>query len=256
MMTDLAENPIPSPTDIWPRLVPLGTDGLLVSFSDRLGEAANRAALALRAAVEEHGIEGLAETATSLASTYLRFDPDRIGLQDAETAVRALVATRDWFAAPMPAGRRLWRIPCVFDVTLAPQLHEAAAMAGLSPEEAIRSICDTRLRVQTIGFAPGQPYLGELPDCWDIPRQSALTERIPVGAVCVAIRQIVLFSASTPTGWRHVGQTAFRAFRPESDKPFPLSPGDEVEFLPVPASDYDGLLNTGPDGGATSELLP
>lgn len=239
-----------------PRMVPLGTEGLLVSFGDRLSEAANRAALALRAAVEDHGIEGLAETATSLASTYLRFDPDRIDLQDAEAAVRALVATRDWFAAPMPAGRRLWHIPCVFDADLAPQLNEAAAMAGLSPEEAVRSICGTRLRVQTVGFAPGQPYLGELPDCWGIPRQTALTERIPVGAVCVAIRQIVLFSASTPTGWRHVGQTAFRAFRPEADRPFPLRPGDEVEFQPVPAADYEGLCNSGPDGGATLEPLP
>ncbi|RME16851.1 MAG: carboxyltransferase domain-containing protein [Alphaproteobacteria bacterium] len=255
-MSDLPEKPILSPTDVWPRVVPLGADGLLVSFSDRLGEAANRAALAFRAAAEEHEIAGLAETATSLASTYLRFDPDRIALGDAETAVRAFVTTRDWFAAPMPAGRRLWHIPCVFDTGLAPQLKEAAAMAGLSPEAAVRSICGTRLRVQTIGFAPGQPYLGELPNCWDIPRQNALTERIPVGAVCVAIRQIVLFSASTPTGWRHVGQTAFRAFRPEADHPFPLRPGDEVEFQPVPAADYDGLLNAGPDGGATSELLP
>lgn len=241
--------------DGFPRVAPVGTDGLLVSFGDRLSEAANRAALSFRAAAESAALDGLAETSSTLASAYLRFDPDRLDHATMEAEVQALLAREDWFAAALPEGRRLWRIPTVFGTDLAPQLAEAAAAAGLTPDAAIRSISETRVRVQTIGFAPGQPYLGELDPCWNIPRQSQLTERVPIGALTVAIRQLVLFSVSTPTGWRHIGQTAFRAFRPDSDMPFVLRVGDEVVFDPVPAEAYAALADKGPDGGATCEPL-
>lgn len=47
-----------------------------------------------------------------------------------------------------------------------------------------------------------------------------MTPQVPVGAVTVAIRQIVLLSVPSPTGWRHVGQTALRLFGPERTHPF------------------------------------
>lgn len=249
--------PLETPhTDDWPRIDPVGVDGVLVSFGDRLSEAANRAALAFRAAAEATDWPGMQETSISLASSYLRFDPDMTDHRAMTTAVRDLLCERDWFEEPLPDGRKLWRIPTVYGTSLAPQLEEAANAAGMSPQDAIRSISEARVRVQTIGFAPGQPYLGELPAEWDIPRQTQLTEKVPVGALTVAIRQLVLFSVSAPTGWRHIGQTAFRPFRPEAAKPFVLKPGDEVEFVPVDADTYQRLIDQGPDGGATSEPLP
>ncbi|MEM1429863.1 MAG: carboxyltransferase domain-containing protein [Pseudomonadota bacterium] len=240
----------------WPAIRTVGVDGLLVSFGDRLSEPANRAALAFRAALERDGPPEIEETSTSLVSAYLRFDAVACDHGAVERAVAALLATRDWYAAPLPQGRRRWRIPTVFGTDLAPQLDEAAAAAGMSAGDAIHSISETRVRVQTIGFAPGQPYLGELDPAWDIPRQTELTERVPIGALTVAIRQLVLFSVSTPTGWRHVGQTAFQLFRPDSADPFVLRPGDEVHFDPVSREVYERVQAEGPDGGATMERLP
>lgn len=251
----MASDPIPDRDAGWPQVRNVGVDGLLVSFGDKLSEPANRAALAFRAALDSDGPEGIEETSTSLVSAYLRFDPVRRDHAALRAGVEALLAARDWYAAALPEGRRLWRIPTVYGTALAPQLDEAAAAAGMTPEEAVRSISTSQVRVQTIGFAPGLPYLGELDPAWDIPRQTALTERIPVGALTVAIRQMVLFSISTPTGWRHIGQTAFQGFRPDADTPFVLRPGDEVRFEPVGAEVYDRLRAAGPDGGATSEPL-
>ncbi|SNT11669.1 sensor histidine kinase inhibitor, KipI family [Tropicimonas sediminicola] len=240
----------------FPRVRPVGVDGLLVSFGDRLSEPANRAALAFRDALDREGPPGIEETSTSLVSTYLRFDLLHGDSAVLQRGVEALLASDDWYARPLPHGRRLWRIPTVFGTALAPQLEEAAAAAGMTPEAAIRSVSETRVRVQTIGFAPGQPYLGELDEAWNIPRQTALTDKVPIGALTVAIRQLVLFSVSTPTGWRHIGQTAFRAFRPESDTPFVLRPGDEVLFDAVAPEVLEKVRAEGPDGGATAEALP
>ena len=137
---------------------------------------------------------------------------------------------------------------------MAPQLTQAAAQAGLTEGEAISTLTSTRLRVQTIGFAPGQPYLGTLPDAWDIPRQSQLTARVPEGAIAVAIRQLVLFSVSTPTGWQHVGQTAMRLFQPDAEEPFLLRAGDEVQFKATTPEQLDGF-HRDPKGGAKISVI-
>ncbi|MFZ5961834.1 5-oxoprolinase subunit B family protein [Thalassococcus sp. BH17M4-6] len=238
----------------FPELRTVGLDGMLISFGDTLSEPANRAALAFRAAVEREGWDGVEETSTSLVSAFVRFDPLHLTHETLRARLKELLQSADWMAADLPEGRRFFRIPTVFGTDRAPQLAEAAEAAGLSEQEAIRSLSEARVRALTIGFAPGQPYLGELPDDWDIPRQQALTRSVPKGAVVVAIRQLVLFSVSTPTGWRHVGQTAFRLFRPDSDTPFVLRPGDEVQFV---ATEPDKLANmeTDPDGGAEWEVI-
>ncbi len=149
----------------------------------------------------------------------------------------------------------MWRVPAVFGGILAPQLDQAATQAGVTASEAIADFCATPLRVQTIGFAPGQPYVGTLPDHWDIQRQSTLAPQVPVGALVVAIRQMVLFSDTTPTGWQHVGQTALRLFQPKLSDPFLLRPGDEVLFFPVPADAYPRLQADRLRGGARVERI-
>lgn len=238
----------------WPRVRTVGFDGLLVSFGDVLSEPANRAALAFRDAVERAGWTGVEETSTSLVSTYVRFDPLWQDHAQMQAALEALLTEQDWFAADLPRGRKLWRVPTVFGTDMAPQLEEAASAAGLTPDEAIALISETRVRVQTIGFAPGMPYLGELPPEWDIPRQTELTSQVPAGGLCVAIRQLVLFPVATPTGWRHIGQTGFRLFRPESDQPFVLRPGDEALFDPTTAEKLAAMKGDA-NGGAVSEVI-
>lgn len=234
---------------------PLGVDGLLISFGADLTEPANRAALAFRAAVDAAELPGLVELSTALTSVYLRLDLTCTDHATTRSALDGLLASRNWYEAALPEGRRLWHVPAIFGTDLAPQLDEAAALAGLSPAAAVTMLCSAPLRVQTIGFAAGQPYLGQLPRQWDLPRQTGLTPRVPVGALAVAIRQLVLFSVSTPTGWRHVGQTALRLFQPEKDNPFLLRPGDEVLFRSVSTAEYENIRANDPTGGAVAERL-
>ena len=231
-----------------------GIDGILVSFGDRLSEPANRAAIAFRAEVARAGLDGVEETSSSLVSCYLRFDPLHLSHADLEARLRHLLAGRDWLAAELPGGRRLHRIPTVYGGRLAPQLGEAAEAAGMSEAAARRSLSEARVRVTALGFAPGQPYLGELPEAWDIPRQQALTPKVPKGALVLAIRQLVIFSVTAPTGWRHVGQTAAPLFRMGHERPFLLAPGDEVEFPAVSEEEFERMVDT-LDGGARWEAL-
>lgn len=241
----------------FPILRTVGLSGILVSFADKMSGPANRAALAFRAAVEAQSWPELQETSMSLVSVYLVADLVKADLNALTKRIEALLSTADWYAAPLPEGRTLWHVPTVYGTDLAPQLEEAAKLADLDPDEAIRQLSTSRVRVLTIGFAPGQPYMGELNSIWNIPRQQGLTKSVPSGALVCAIRQLIVFTAEAPTGWRHVGQTAFRTFRPDASSPFALKPGDELVFPQISRAELEKLIatNVAGDGGAEKESL-
>ncbi|CUH39661.1 Sporulation inhibitor KipI [Jannaschia seosinensis] len=238
--------------DTFPQIEPLGEAALLVRFAPRLDDAANRACVAFRAALEAEPVAGVEETASSLGSVLVRFAP---GAEVGE-ALRDRLGARDWSAVP-PPPRRWWRIPCSYGGEDGPQLEEAARMAGMDVADAVAALSSVRVRILALGFAPGMPYLGILPDVWNLPRQTGLTPKVPEGALVVAVRQLVLFGTSAPTGWRQVGLTAFGCFRPGRDRPIALSPGDEVTFPAVsPAALREGAeADDQGHGGATWERL-
>lgn len=235
----------------------VGLDGLLITFADRLSDGANRAALAFRAMVQDAAIEGITETTTSLASTFVLYDPLKSDLTHIRARLLDLLEATDWSDVPLPQQRRLWHVPAAFGGTRGPQLDEAAKLAGIDRDQAIEEMTTTRVRVLSIGFAPGQPYLGTLPPHWNIPRQSGLTKQVPNGAIAVAIRQLVLFTAATPTGWRMIGQTAFRGFRPDQEAPFTLGVGDEILFSAISEEELGHIEDTDDSGlgGATFEVI-
>ncbi|WP_158968991.1 5-oxoprolinase subunit B family protein [Chachezhania sediminis] len=241
----------------FPLIRTVGIDGMLVTFAPVLEDRANCAALAFRAAVDAAEWDGVIETATTLTSVHVRFDPLYVPHDAIRGRLEGLLAGRDWMNAPLPDGRRLWTVPVVFGTDLAPQLGEAAAEAGMTEDQAIESLTSQTVRVLTIGFAPGMPYMGPLTPAWDIPRQKALTPKVPEGALVLAIRQVIVFTSETPTGWRHVGQTAFRGFRPEAEEPFALQPGDEMRFTAIGPADLEAIRadNATGMGGAKVEEI-
>ena len=235
----------------------VGLSGLLVTFAAKMEESANRAALAFRAAVAAQDWPEVSEVSTSLVSTFIEVDLAAVPVGAITERLEDLLRTRDWQKAPLPEGRTLWHVPCVYGTDLASQLEEAAAVAGVDPDEAIRQISTSRVRVLTIGFAPGQPYMGELSKTWNIPRQEGLTPSVPPGSLVIAIRQLIVFTAASPTGWRHIGQTAWQNFRPTAAQPFALSPGDELVFPAISPAELEKIRaqDLSGAGGATSEAL-
>lgn len=237
-----------------PVILPLGPDGILVRFSDRLDESANRAALAFRAVADAARLEGIGETATSLTSVLVKFRPDKVKRSELQGHLEGLLSGTDWFQASLPKGRKLWHIPASFEGADAPDLRAVAELAGLAEDQAVREVTGQTLRVLALGFAPGQPYLGFLPEHWNIPRRSDVTPQVPRGAVVAAVRQVIPFANVAPTGWRQIGRTAFRCYDREMDPSLPLRPGDEIQFQAV-SPDTLRRLESQPHGGAEPEIL-
>jgi KipI family sensor histidine kinase inhibitor len=240
-----------------PDIAPLGADGLLVRFATTLDDAANRAVLEFAAALETDTPTGVAEISTALASVFVRFDRSETTRVALMQSLQSRLDAQDWLSLPEPAPNRRWQIPAAFGGAHGPQLAAVAGLLEMSEDEVVADLVAHPVRVLAIGFAPGQPYMGMLPDRWDIPRQQEITASVPAGALVAAVRQLIIFTAKAPTGWRQVGQTAFRPYRPDADQPFPLLPGDVLQFDPVSAEEFDRIRQSDTDGsgGARLEVL-
>ncbi|PYF12915.1 KipI family sensor histidine kinase inhibitor [Rhodobacter viridis] len=234
-----------------PELLPLGLDGVLIRFATTYSDAANSAAQHLAAALTGDPIPGQTEVAPGLGSVLLRFD--RLTTHRADV----LAALKPRLEAPQsaPFAAQHWTVPACFGGAWGADLAAAAALAGRTEEALISELCATDLRVLALGFAPGQPYLGTLPEHWQMPRLPALTPRVEAGTITTALRQIVLFAAPSPTGWRALGRTAFRPFTAAAAEPFLLRPGDSLRFTPESAENIASLIEKGdPLGGALRSI--
>ena len=241
------------PTLPEPEILPLGVDGVLVRFARALTETANTRALAFRAKIDAAGLPGVTEVASSLVSVRVGFDPEITNRTRLVSQLEPMLTEEHTSGV---SKTRIWRIPAAFGADYAPQLAEAADIVGVSEQKLVDEIAQTTVRVMAIGFAPGQPYLGLLPPALDLPRQTALTERTPRGALVTAVRQLIVWGADAPTGWRHIGQTAFSVYTPGAQEPIAFAPGDQVRFVPVSDTDFRAIVaDTASNGGATYDVV-
>jgi inhibitor of KinA len=234
-----------------------GDAAVLVEFGDRLDPAINNAVLAFDSRLRELALAGVLETAPTIRSVLVRFDPLALPPARLRGKLAELASERDWFTAPPPHGRSLWRIPACYGGEHGPDLEEVADLLDCSTDEAAARHAATRQRVFMLGFAPGVAYLGLLPEAWALPRLREIRPMVAAGSVLVAVRQTVLFAAAMPTGWRTIARTPWLSFDADREPPVMLSPGDEVAFTPVSAAEFQRLARRVEDGAeiATREAL-
>ncbi|WP_168735963.1 5-oxoprolinase subunit PxpB [Cohnella fermenti] len=152
-------------------------------------------------------------------------------------------------------GARTVSIPVEYGGEAGPDLAEAASRSGLSEEEFIRRHSSSEYSVAMIGFTPGFPYLRGLPGDLAQPRRETPRLSVPAGSVGIAGLQTGIYPVASPGGWQLVGRTPERLFRPESDEPFPIRPGDTVRFVPVKAgAEAAGSLEERGGGSSTESL--
>jgi inhibitor of KinA len=97
-----------------------------------------------------------------------------------------------------------------------------------------------------IGFMPGFPYMGELPQALETPRLKTPRLSVPKGSVAIAQRQTGIYSIRSPGGWQVLGRTPVELFDPERDPPALLQMGDFVQFYPISEKEFKSWENLRP----------
>ena len=222
------------------RFLAAGEAALVVEFADEISPEANGRVLALAAALRRRPLPGLVEAVPSYRSLLVHYNPLRLAEERLRRHVERLLAVEAQSGAEAAPGR-LREVPTVYGGELGPDLPSVAAIAGLGEAEVVRLHSETVYTVYMIGFLPGFPYLGILPEALTTPRLEAPRLVVPAGSVAIAGRQTGIYPLDSPGGWRIIGRTPLCLFDPQRDPPAYLGPGDRVRFVPVAAADFARL---------------
>ena len=212
----------------------MGDRALLVELGDEISPSVNQRVQELFAAMDLHRIEGVRELVSSYRSLLVIYDPLRISLTDLKHGIRDTCARLD--QAELPAPRTV-EIPVVYGGDRGPDLASVAEYHHLTPQEVVDYHTRPTYRVYMIGFTPGYPYLGEVPDAIDTPRRETPRILVPRGSVGIAQKQTGIYSVDSPGGWQIIGWTPVKLFDPQGQPPSLLMAGDRVRFQAIAAEE-------------------
>jgi KipI family sensor histidine kinase inhibitor len=140
-------------------------------------------------------------------------------------------------SAASAAGRH-WRLPVCYGGEFGPDLDGMAASVGLPAEEIVRRHASTTYRVYMLGFLPGFPFMGDLPEALALPRRQEPRVRVPAGSVATAGRLTAIYPWESPGGWHLLGRCPVPLFSPHWSGAALFLPGDAVSFDVVDAAEF------------------
>ena len=93
-----------------------------------------------------------------------------------------------------------------------------------------------------IGFLPGFPYLGGLPDWLDLPRRATPRTAVPANSFAIAGGQAAIYPWQSPGGWHLLGRTPLTLFDPaNAERPARFAPGDVLRIEAISPDEFQGL---------------
>ncbi len=206
-------------------LGPLGDRAFLARFATE-DEAARWVA-----AVRAQHWPGVEDVVMAYQTAAVYADPDRIDLDDLETRLRDLPAVAEELAPG-----RLIRLPVLYD---GPDLADVARLRSLPEPEVIAQHSDHEYRVFALGFLPGFPCTGYLPDSLSgLARRESPRTLVPAGSVAMAGRQTGVYPQDSPGGWHLLGRTPLRIVELEANH-FPIRAGDRIRFDPIGPAEFE-----------------
>ncbi|MCL4465664.1 MAG: 5-oxoprolinase subunit PxpB [Chloroflexi bacterium] len=228
-----------------PRYLDAGEAALMVEFADEISPQANALVHWLAATLRLQPVPGLGVPVPAYSSLLVQYDPLRLGRDRLRRHLQIILARPDAGTA-LARPTRLRQIPAAFGGEYGPDLAAVAALKGLDEAELVRQLCEVIFTVYMVGFLPGFPYLGTLPESLAVPRLTEPRLTVPQGSVAIAGRQAGIYPFTSPGGWQLLGRTPYQMFDPHRDPPAYLAPGDGVRFLPVAMAEYEGLAKDQP----------
>lgn len=206
-------------------LGPLGDRAFLARFATENDAA--RWALAVR----KQAWPGVTDVVLANQTAAVFADPSRVDLHRLEADLRQIEP------AEIPRTEsRLVRVPVLYD---GEDLVEVAAQLGLTTDEVGAMHSGQEYRVYAIGFLPGFPYAGYLPDeLSGLARRAVPRLRVPGGSVAIAGRQTGVYPGPSPGGWHLIGRTPLRIVDLEQNH-FPIRAGDRIRFDPIDLAEFN-----------------
>jgi inhibitor of KinA len=219
------------------RFLSAGDRALVVEFGDRIDRSLSDEVLRLTAIIASSALGGVIETVPTFRSVMVHYDPLVTSRANLEQAIRGLLDRPH----NSRTGARRWHVPVCYEGEFAPDLAEVARLTALSPEEVVGLHSSTQFHVYMLGFLPGFPYMGDLPEQLALPRRAEPRLRVPAGSISIATTLTAIYPYESPGGWHLIGATPIRLFDAERAKPALFAPGDAIRFQPIDLASFASI---------------
>ncbi|WP_246120480.1 5-oxoprolinase subunit PxpB [Cohnella terricola] len=227
---------------------PLGDRAFLLRWHGEI-EAGELAAKAI--AIENRSLPWLLETVTASRSIAIYMKATSpMAMSDAIREVIPM-AGRQFVGEVSDLPPREVELPVVYGGEHGPDLADCAIRSEMTAEQFAAKHSEVVYTVDAMGFAPGFPYLSGLPDGLTQPRHASPRLKVPAGSVGIAGDRTGIYPTDSPGGWQIIGRTAVPLFRPNHERPFLLSQGDRVKFVPV--AEYSSIPAEAAAGDASRD---
>ena len=112
---------------------------------------------------------------------------------------------------------------------------------GLSASEIIRIHSSQDYRIWMIGFMPGFPYMGELPQELQLQRKTSPDPVVPSGSVAIAEEYVGIYPFASPGGWHVIGRTPLKIVDYSREVPWTFVYGMNIRFQPISALEFERI---------------
>ncbi len=218
-----------------------GDRGLLIDCGDTIDPNVNDKVRALKAIAVQDPVNGVEELIPAYRSLLVIYDPlqtDPHQLQADFSRLEQQIAR-----ASIPAPKVV-EIPVCYGGDFGPDIGFVARHNKISVDDVIRLHTEPQYRIYMIGFAPGFPYLGGLPEELHTPRLETPRLSVPAGSVGIANDQTGMYPVQTPGGWQIIGRTPLILFDPDRSDPVLYQAGDRIRFISISRQKYRQIRDT------------
>ena len=209
-----------------------------VELGDEISPETNTRVRALAHLVERRRVPGVSETVPSYRALLVYYDPLAIEYDELCRRLRGLA--EEATPAALPPARRV-ELPCCYDEEFGLDLAAAAQRLGLAVDELVKLHTGAEQLVYFIGFTPGLPYMGGMPEQLYIPRLETPRVRVPAGSVSIGGTQCCIYPVESPGGFWVLGRTPVPLYDPGAADPTLLRPGDRLTFRAVDRAEFDSI---------------
>lgn len=214
------------------RIYNIHDQAITIEFAQVISEATNSRVIALQHAIESNPFKGFIECVPAYGSLTVYFS-ENISATAVRVLLSELIATvADNMDPSFLLGNQIC-IPVCYDPSLGVDLPWVSSHLNLSVDEIISLHTSVAYRVYMIGFIPGFPYMGTLPEKLEVPRKQTPSLKIPMGSIAIAGKQTGIYPAEVPGGWQVIGRTPLKIFDKANESCCLLKAGDLVSFQPI-----------------------
>lgn len=227
---------------IIPRIYSIHDRAITIEFSQTIDEHINMQVIAWQQEIESNPFPGFIECVPAYSSLTIYFGAD-CNIDDLKNKLQKKITITEnknhFNTSSKNQDEQTIEIPVCYDSEFGYDLPWLSSALKLSIEEIIQIHSEHMYRVYMIGFIPGFPYIGVLPQQLETSRKQNPSLKIPSGSIGIAGKQTGIYPTEIPGGWQIIGRTPLTIFNKLNEPACLLKAGDRVKFVPITKKEFD-----------------